>query len=393
MKFSLLCGSSKESAEQKGAAHLLSINMFAGNNNKTGLRLMRELEDIGAVISSSFDRQKITVDVTVINNYTEVAFENISNIININNATQNNDVNMSTILTDSFSTAELTYDNYKKNPKLLLTELLHEAAFGENSNMGSSILANNYDLHNLNVNNALEFKKNNFVANNLIISSSGIKHDQLKKLTEKYLSNLATNTNNTTINYNYVGGDAKLRNDFDKTYLALAFPVTNNNCKAFNVLRVLLSNKLNKSLDIANNNGEITGFYAPYTTIGLWGFYANGTSSAVANKLIESAIKELRNVSTNNINNDDLEAAKKQLTLQKTTELESEKVTCSLLNSLLFNTKPNDYVNFNNITSNDVVNAAKSSLAANVTPSWAVLGKTAGAHNFSTIFKLLNGTA
>ena len=77
------------------------------------------------------------------------------------------------------------------------------------------------------------------------------------------------------------------------------------------------------------------------------------------------------------------------MTLQKTSELESEAVTGTLLASLLFKSTPSDYVNYQAVTANDVANAAKASIAKTTTPSYAVLGKTAGVHTFATIVKLL----
>ena len=42
-----------------GAAHMLSITAFAGTASISGLRMIRDLESIGAHISSSSDREKV----------------------------------------------------------------------------------------------------------------------------------------------------------------------------------------------------------------------------------------------------------------------------------------------------------------------------------------------
>ena len=57
IKFSLNAGSSKESISEKGAAHLLSFCGFEGTQKKSGLRLLREMENHAFVVSSKFDRQ------------------------------------------------------------------------------------------------------------------------------------------------------------------------------------------------------------------------------------------------------------------------------------------------------------------------------------------------
>ena len=55
----MLGGSSAEELSQKGAAHLLSTAVLAGTNKRSGLRLTRDLENLGARISSKADREKV----------------------------------------------------------------------------------------------------------------------------------------------------------------------------------------------------------------------------------------------------------------------------------------------------------------------------------------------
>ena len=59
LNFAILGGSSAESLSQKGAAHLLATSVLAGTNKRSGLRLTRDLENLGARISASADREKV----------------------------------------------------------------------------------------------------------------------------------------------------------------------------------------------------------------------------------------------------------------------------------------------------------------------------------------------
>ena len=43
-----------------GAAHMLSITAFGGTARVSGLRLIRDMEDMGATFSSSSDREKVS---------------------------------------------------------------------------------------------------------------------------------------------------------------------------------------------------------------------------------------------------------------------------------------------------------------------------------------------
>lgn len=90
--------------------------------------------------------------------------------------------------------------------------------------MGATFLAT-HGVHHLTPEQVLQYRQHQFVGSNIVIASSGISHDTLKHLTEKYLGSLKAGTVfNTTSPY--VGGDVKLRVDFHgETYIALAFPV------------------------------------------------------------------------------------------------------------------------------------------------------------------------
>ena len=214
------------------------------------------------------------------------------------------------VISDCFGAASIAYDSLANTPKQLLSELLHEAAYGEATPMGSSTFAT--DLHHLAPEAVLAYRQHQYTANNLVIASSGLSHANLKTLSEKYLKSLVAGAARP-VSSPYTGGDAKLKGDYNgKTYCALAFPVVNPT-KPYNVLRVLLNNKLNKTFNSTSNTGEVTTFYAPYTNAGLWGVYATGTSATISNKLLEAAIVELKAISNNTISASDLENAKNQV--------------------------------------------------------------------------------
>ncbi len=55
----MLGGSSAESDEQKGAAHFLAAAAYSGNHKNSGLRVVRYLESLGAIVKSSADRERV----------------------------------------------------------------------------------------------------------------------------------------------------------------------------------------------------------------------------------------------------------------------------------------------------------------------------------------------
>jgi len=241
MRFAVLGGSSAETEAEKGAAHFLSVSAFAGTQSKTGLRLVRELEDLGATISASADREKITLDVTVLAGMAELAFERFAEAISSAPRTK-------FVLHDSIPAAQLAYDALNHSPKKLMAELLHEAAYGEATPMGSSFLANNCNLDSLCPDDVFKYRQHQYVGSNLVISANGISIERLQQYAEKYFKQLPKNSVDGSAqaglpSCSYVGGDVRHKADCNgMTYFTLAFPVPAGvQAKPYNVLRTVLA--------------------------------------------------------------------------------------------------------------------------------------------------------
>ena len=65
IKFTIASGSRAESLSEKGAAHLLAVSAFAGTGKRSGLRLIRDLENLGATVRASADREKVELSVVL----------------------------------------------------------------------------------------------------------------------------------------------------------------------------------------------------------------------------------------------------------------------------------------------------------------------------------------
>jgi hypothetical protein len=59
-KFAVNAGSSYEGLSEKGASHLIATAAYSNTKKTSSIRLVRDLENIGAVFSSSADREKVS---------------------------------------------------------------------------------------------------------------------------------------------------------------------------------------------------------------------------------------------------------------------------------------------------------------------------------------------
>lgn len=55
-----------ETLSEKGAAQLLATTAFAGTRKKSGLRLVRDLEDLGAKFDAIADREKVNNAIIIV---------------------------------------------------------------------------------------------------------------------------------------------------------------------------------------------------------------------------------------------------------------------------------------------------------------------------------------
>ena len=74
-------------------------------------------------------------------------------------------------------TAQIAIDAHKASPREQVMELLYEAAYGENTPMGSPTYG---PLDKLDVAAVMAFRKAHFSAQNLVVSASGVSIDSLK---------------------------------------------------------------------------------------------------------------------------------------------------------------------------------------------------------------------
>ena len=149
----------------------------------------------------------------------------------------------------------------------------------------------NDDVHDLSDSVVDQFHKANFVAGNVVVAGTGVKHEDLVRWSELHLKSLPTAAPTPVVNTPYLGGYLQSRRNLGgKTYLSLAFPQPADT-KAYCVLRNVLRNKLSESAATAG----VTVFSSPRSDGGVWGFIFGGETGDAVHKL-HAAINILKQV-------------------------------------------------------------------------------------------------
>lgn len=357
LKFAIYGGSGAETEDQKGAAQLLSVAAFqGGNGEQSGMRVVRALENLGATIKSSVDREKIVYDVTVM-------AEGVGESIDVIMQSIASPPFLDYVLEELKPSVKIFYDSYEKDSEAQVASMLHEAAYGELSTLGAPVYGNLKKLH---VSDVLEYRAKVFVAENVVITANGISTAALESLLGDSLEHFPTaSAPPSSVSCPYVGGVEKVKKDLNgATYLGLAFPIpAGDAAKPYSVLQSMLKVKGLKSF--VNN----------YSSGGLLGFTAAGTPSSAAS-ILESAVAELKAIATKSTA--EVDAKIKKVALSNMLALEGGDVTGFLLKAGLAD---------RSVTAASVSAAAAAVLKT--VPSYAVLGKTAGAPSYATISQLV----
>ena len=343
LKIAIAAGSSKETFSSKGAAQLLGVSAFSGSENKTGLALIREFDELGAQVYTSADRELITLGVSMPSETTSEVMELMKDIIS--------SPPPSFVYIDSKVTASLSYNSLKTNPISILNELIYEASYGE-----SSPLANFYatSLDSVSHDEVLKYRLDQFKSGNFIITGNNISMESLKTFAND--CNLP-NGSTSTITSPFKGGEFKLKSSYGSdSAVAIAFPISSGD----------------KSSDVIQNSilAKACGMpLIPFSGAGIMGFYSIGEPLAVTTAL-NTAVTELKAIA----NGSDVSNALAKVSVDS---------------KLLLSNSPNDVLISTSMYGTSEPSAASVKAAASAAlkgqPAYAVLGTIPGTPELKTI--------
>lgn len=369
LKFALGCGSRHELFPEKGAAHLLAHAAFAGTQKESGLRLMRSLENHGITVGASANREQIVFSVNTPAEFVDFAVEKVTDAIY-------SPPQFSHAIDERKSVAALDYDTLVSSPQTALTELLHEAAYGDGTPMGSSLFAS--DLKKLDVGDVMEYRLRNFRTNNLSVLADGVALNSLESSVKGFLGS-SENAPVTSIPSAFTGGSVRVRADLaGDTHVAVAFPAQAGAAgKAYAVLKEVLASRLSSSNAVGS---YASAFTIPYSDGGLIGAYCAASSVTGAEELVGNVIKELKTIATSC----DVTSAANKVTLTNLTALEGgDSAANVMLAASVQGLDTMEYADVRNVTAKDVSAAAATVLKSN--PAIAVLGATYGLKSFDSM--------
>lgn len=298
------CGSIYETPNSFGATQLLERMAFKSTTNRSHLRVVREVEAIGGNVSASASREQM--------GYTYDAFKTyVPQMVEVLIDSVRNPIFFDWEISEQVNKVKAEIAEASSNPQGLLLEAIHSA--GYSGALAIPLIASESSLNKLNGSILEQFLVDNFTAPRIVLSASGVEHEELVKIAEPLLSDLPKAVRPEEPKSVYVGGEYRRQADSSITHLALAFEVPGgwhkeNDAMAVTVLQMLMGGGGSFSAggpgkgmysrlyrNVLNEFQQIQSFSAfnsIYNNTGIFGIHAT-TGSDFVSKAIDIAAEEL----------------------------------------------------------------------------------------------------
>jgi len=210
---SVAAGSMYEAAPcEAGSALLLQHLAFKGTTKRSALRLLRDLESVGAAPSALAGREAILFKVTSLPEFAEssmfAAFE-----------TALSPKITPYLVSDLQAAAAADMEAYATDARLQLSEALYEAAYGENTPLGHPLYCPGTGITS---GSLAAYRAKTFGAGSITVVGAGVAHAQLLSWAAGLTKGLAAGSAKAAPTSAYFGGEARLKASSDATFVGLA---------------------------------------------------------------------------------------------------------------------------------------------------------------------------
>lgn len=208
-----------------GVSHLLEHLGFKSTTTRTHAQLVREIEDTGALTTSSCGREQIIYTIDLLRDSIEKGLEILADSVLNVQVTPEEIEQIKAIM-------RIQTEDLMENPPAMLQEFIHSAAYGRNTPIGRPLQCPLDQIDALSLEKVMAFRNTHFIAENMVLAGSGVDHETLVQYAEKFFSQVPTAASAGVTPKSprlepvvYTGGVETIENPESMfSYAALAFP-------------------------------------------------------------------------------------------------------------------------------------------------------------------------
>jgi len=331
----LQTGSRDEDAEWNGISHFIEHMVFKGTKHRTAEEIARQVDSIGGNMDAFTAKECICFNVKVLDEHVPTALDILSDLV----------------LNPNFDPSDITRERGvimeeikmdEDNPDYLVHEIFTQN-FWKDHPLGKPILGTKETVKRFERQPVVDAYAHRFSPGNIIVSAAGnLDHDQFVELVTKHFEHMKPSKNGNGFHSSApkIVSRIILRNKkaLEQVQLCLgvpAHPIAHEKRHAGYILNTLLGGGMSSRLfqNIRERQGLAYSIYSdlnPYRDTGCLAVYA-GTSLASASKVVQSVVKEFRNLKAEPVPEEELKRSKAQLKGSLMLSLESSTARMSNL--------------------------------------------------------------
>ena len=309
-------GSRDEKEEEWGIAHYIEHVVFKGTTKRKAYHILSRMEDVGGELNAYTTKEETCIYTTFLDKDYKRALELISDIT-FNSVFPEKELEKEKeVILDEIN-------SYKDSPSELIFDDFEELIF-KNDPIGRNILGTPKHVKKFKRDDILNFIKNNYHTDQMVISSVGnIKFSKLVKMVEKFFGTIPENIR-TTKRKKPNSYEARTQIMIKKTYQRhcvignIAYDLNDEKRIPLSLLTNILggpgmNSRLN--LTLRERHGlayNIEANYTPYADTGVFSIYF-GTDKGNLDKCLSLINKEMDLLCTHKLGSGQLKRAKNQM--------------------------------------------------------------------------------
>jgi predicted Zn-dependent peptidase len=329
----LKAGSRNEEAEVNGISHFVEHMVFKGTTHRTAEDIAREVDSIGGNMDAFTGKETVCFNIKVLDEHLPIAVDVLSDMVLHPVFDANEIVRERGVIVEEIKMDE-------DNPDSLVHEIFTQNFF-KNHPLGRPILGTKETVRKFDHAAIRNYYQNKFVPENMVISAAGhVEHEVFVDLLRKEFEALPRGTNGAVDCPPKINSRIVLRNKkaLEQVQLCIGVPsyrVNHERRFVAYVLNTLLGGGMSSRLfqNVREKQGLVYSIFSelnPYKDTGCLAVYA-GTSRESAPKVVQSVMREFREIKAGKLGDDEVKRAKDQLKGSLMLSLESSTARMSNL--------------------------------------------------------------
>lgn len=319
-------GSRDEKQEEHGMAHLIEHLLFKGTRKRKAFYILSRMEDVGGEINAYTTKEDTCIYSTFFSNYYPRALELMSDIIFNSDFPEKEIEKEKEVIIDEIN-------SYRDTPSEMIFDEFDELVFPDNP-IGRNILGEKEKLRLFTRKDILQFIKNNYYTDQMVVSSVGnITFSKLVRQIDKYFGHIPKKSYSGRHIY-YPEYSPEFREKKYNTFQShciignVAYNIKDEKRFTLNLLNNVLGGPgLNSrlSMSLREKNGfvyNIDSTYTPYSDTGVINIYF-GTDRENIEISVKTVLKELKKLRSKPLTDSQLIKAKRQILGQIAISLEN----------------------------------------------------------------------